>query len=104
MGGMEKYFLTAHATENRANKSNKQCGVSFVRAKTSGIINHAPANSDTATASELLSQVETYMENIADAATTNHETLGALVAKTERLTTTNAQQHSTIDSLHADIS
>ena len=40
---------------------------------------------------------------IGDATTTNHETLGALVASTKRLATMNTQKHSTIKSLRDEI-
>ena len=100
---MEKFFLAAHAAENRDNEVNKQRVVSFGTANTSVTVNRAPAYAATATASDVLSQIETYMENIAAAATTNHETLGVLVDSTDRLTQTNPQQHSIVYSLWDEI-
>ena len=99
MGGMEKSFLTAHATPICVNKAKKQHGVAFSSTNTAGPIDHAPTHATPTTASDILPQIETYMENIAAAATTNHKTLEALVASTKRLTQTNAAQHSTANSL-----
>ena len=99
----KKIFLASHAATNCANKSNKKYGVSFGRANTDSTINRSPSNVATSTATNIMPQVETHMENIDAASTINHETLGALVDSTERLTTTNAQQHSTIESIWADI-
>ena len=70
---------------------------------TSGPIDGAPSHAATATASDILPQVETYMENIAAATTTNHRKLEALVDSTDCLTHTNVVQHSTINFLRAEI-
>ena len=99
----KKAFLTAHAVENCANNGNKQCGVAFGSANTAGTINRALAHATTTTAPGILPQVETYMENITAAETTNHRTLEALVASTYRLPKINAAQNSTINPLRDKI-
>ena len=85
VGGMEKSFLTSQASANRVNKANKQRGLALVSVNTAGPIDRAPAHVTTATASDILTQVETYMDNMDVTATTNHITLDALVASTDCL-------------------
>lgn len=52
--------------------------------------------------SELLQEVECYMENIAAAATTNRKSLAALSKSNAQLEETNASQQTTITSLRAE--
>lgn len=100
-------FIAAHLAAKREELAAKSGGITFESGNAAPVADEAGGGIGGAMASTeaapppgaLLQQVESYMENIAAAATTNHESLAALSKRNELLVETNACQQATIESL-----
>lgn len=106
----KRTFTAAHQAAKQEELAAQSAGLPFASGNAAPEMYAADIGNDTTTMTTapmppgaILKQVENYMENIAAAATTNHESLAALTKSNAMLVESNKSQQATIKVLWAEI-